>query len=245
MDELQKNEPEVVAKKTEAGTSPAIETKTEETTIGDALGKTENQTPKLVPEYALLKYKSDLKATQKALSDLQQSVENGAPKQEASRKVQALKEKYPDSSDFIDEFYSAMKAETDSEIESKVSEKTKPLTEREEAKRVDTIFGEQYEKTLAAMPEYKDVANKEVIKTLALDPRNANKTFAKILEEAYGHLITGKKTLETTRAGASKETIGEIDYKRAAKDTKYFQEVMADPQLKREYNENLAKRLQL
>jgi hypothetical protein len=94
------------------------------------------------------------------------------------------------------------------------------------------------------MPEYKNIANKDVIKSLSLDPKNANKTFAKILEDSYGHLITGKKTLEktTVRGGNSDSP---IDFNKAAKDMEYYKEIMANPELKKKYNESLTDRIKL
>ena len=106
------------------------------------------------------------------------------------------------------------------------------------------LFTEHFTKTMAEMPEYEKIVNRDVIKTLALDPRNANKTFAQIIESAYGHLITGKRTLETTKPGGGKEDTT-IDFNKARSNGEYFKEIMADPELKKQYNSEIEKRLKL
>lgn len=52
--------------------------------------------------------------------------------------------------------------------------------------RIDTQFWEAFNRTIATMPEYKDVVEPQIIKTLSLMPANANKTFAQIIIGAYG-----------------------------------------------------------
>ena len=90
-------------------------------------------------------------------------------------------------------------------------------------------------------PEFKAIANPEVIKSLAILPQNAKKTLSQILEETYGNAITGKRTIETTSPGGGKEP-EPLDIKRAEKDIEYFKEVMADPKKKAQYNEAMLKR---
>jgi hypothetical protein len=95
---------------------------------------------------------------------------------------------------------------------------------------------------MAEMPEYSAIVNKDVIKTLSLDPANQNKTFQQLIEETYGNALGGKRTLETTtpRGGKALES---VDFDRAKKDGKYLEEVLANPDTKKEYNEGLIGRL--
>ena len=215
----------------------------EEATIGNVLGKKEEKQAKLVPEAVLIEYKKENKELVKEIKELKKMVEDGATKKEVSATVSQLAAEYPESKEFIEKFYTAIRAEAEANIESKVSSKLKGFEEKENATRIEKIFNEHFEKTLEVMPEYKSLVNKEVIKSLSLDPKNANKTFPKILEEAYGHLVTGKKTLETTVPRGGKDTA--IDFNRAKNNQEYFKEIMADPELKRQYNDDLAKRLRL
>jgi hypothetical protein len=82
----------------------------------------------------------------------------------------------------------------------------------------------------------------EVIKTLSLDPKNSNKTISQLIEETYGNALPGKRSIEQNKPGGSKES-GEIDFDRAKKDGSYFKEIMADPGLKKKYNDNLIGRV--
>jgi hypothetical protein len=91
-------------------------------------------------------------------------------------------------------------------------------------------------------PEYKEVVNVEVIKALAFNPANANKTYKQLIEEAYGNAVTGRRTIETTTPrGGAKDT--KVDMRRAQSDSAYRHEVLADPELRKQYNEGLTDRV--
>jgi len=92
------------------------------------------------------------------------------------------------------------------------------------------------------MPEYKNVANKSVIKTLSLDPANSNKTFEQILEDVYGNSVTGKRTMETSTPRGGKDDTQTIDKSRLG-EKGYFNEIKGDPALKKKYNEGLIDRM--
>ena len=93
-------------------------------------------------------------------------------------------------------------------------------------------------------PEFKDVANVEVIKQMALNPANKDKTYSQLLEEAYGNALGGKRTIETTtpRGGADD---GKVDLERASRDQEYRKHVLATPELKKQYNEGIETRIGL
>lgn len=243
---------EVESKETEtAKTEAEVKGKTEtekEVTVGDALDNKEpKKEPKMVPEAVLIEAKRQTKAAQKALKDLQANIESGASSEEVNIDLDTIAAEYPDvDPNFLKKFAKAVSAQAKAEAKAETEEEIKPIKEKERAAEVDKIFTEHYDKTLDAMPEYKDIANKEVVKTLSLDPKNANKTFAQILELAYGHLVKGKRTLEKeVKPRGGKEDDTEIDMKKANADPAYFKEIMADPELKKQYNAGLAKRLQL
>ena len=94
------------------------------------------------------------------------------------------------------------------------------------------------------MPDFKGLADPDVIKTLSLDPKNANKTLTQIVEDTYGNFLTGRRTVETTTPRGGKEP-EKIDFARMTKDPSYYKEVMSDPDRKKEYNNNLHERLPL
>lgn len=230
-----------------AKVEPKVEAKAApEASVGELLqGKSEApKEQKMVPESALLEYKKENKEIWKELKKTQALVADGATKKEVAGSIEAIAEKHNVSKEFLKELSSVIKAEADAEVDEKVSSKLKPIQDKENASRIDKIFGEHYDKTLESMPEYKDIASRDVIKSLTLDPANANKTFAQLLENAYGHLVKGKRTIEAAKSRGGREP-AEVDFKRASSDSEYFKEVMADPALRKEYNANLSKRLRL
>jgi hypothetical protein len=210
--------------------------------VGDIFKGKDNK-GKVVPEATFLEEKKARKEAERKLKELEDA---GASKKEIKASLKEIAEKYDVDPDLMQSIVSAVKSEADADIDEKISSRIKPIEEKDKQEKIDKIFNEHYDKTLAEMPEYKNVANKTVIKSLTLDPANANKTFSQILEEAYGHLVkTTKKPIEGVRPkdGGAAETA--IDYARAKSDPEYFKEIMADPQQKAEYNKNLHKRLKL
>lgn len=212
----------------------------EETKLGDVF-KTDEKEVKVVPEAKFLEYKNTNKQLKRDLADLQRQIESGSNNKVISKDLKAIAEEHNIDVSFLQDFASAVKQEAEKDLEEKVSERLKPITDKQNSDRIEKIFSENFSKTIDAMPEFKDIANRDVIKTLALDPKNANKTFAQIIENAYGHLVTGKRTIESTKPQGGKSDTS-IDFSRASRDSSYFAEIMADPQLKKKYNENLGSR---
>lgn len=225
----------------EAVTPTANEGKTEEKSVGELLGdKTPTKEPRLVPESVLIEYKKNNKELAKKVAELQTTIEAGATQTEVTNDLKAIADQYGVDEKFLAEFARAVRSQAKAEVEDTI----KPFEEREKSAKVDKLFNEHYEKLMEAMPEYKDIANKDIIKALALKPENANKPFTAILEEAYGHLLSGKRTLEPTTPGGGKEDVS-VDFDRAKKDSNYFKEIMSDPNLKKQYNDSLTSRLKL
>jgi hypothetical protein len=238
-----KDAQEVESKETETVTEAVAETKVEavkEETVGEVLNP-EKKEPKLVPEAVLLEYKNANKELKRDLKELKTLIESGATKKVVSTDIKAIAEEHNVDIDFLEKLASALEARADE----KVSSKMKPLEEKERLSKINEVFEASYAKALEKMPEYKDIANKEVIKSLSLDPANQNKTWTQIIEGAYGHLIQGRKTFESSAPSGSKGDDQEVDFDKARKDSNYFNEVMASPTLKAKYNNGLAERLKL
>jgi signal transduction protein with GAF and PtsI domain len=208
-------------------------------TIGKVLDTEEKPAPKMVPEAALLDMKKDNKELRKELKELRTSIEEGATKAEVSEDIAAIGEKYGVDKTFLNELAATIRKEVGADTAAAI----KPLTANERANRIEKVFSEHFDKAMAEMPEFAGVVNRSVIKSLSLDPENANKTFAQLIDETYGKAIpAGKRTLETTtpRGGKSPDP---IDYDRAKSDQKYFAEIMSDPDRKKEYNQTLVDRI--
>jgi len=214
-----------------------------EETTGAALG-TETVQEKSVPLSTYLAMKRENKELTRQMKELQKSIEAGSSEREVSADLREIAQRHDVDESFLEDFANAVRAKTKKEVEDEVLSAIQPIQEAENAKKIDEAFNVHFEKAMEAMPEYKDIVNKDVIKSLSLDPRNAHTTFTKIIEEAYGHLATGKKTLETSTPGGSKDEITEIDYSKI-NNPDYFKEVMSNPVLRKKYNENLQNRIGL
>lgn len=124
----------------------------------------------------------------------------------------------------------------------KLAQKLEQIEKEGKVAKMEAAFAQGLAKALENAPEYKDIVNVNVIKALAFDPANANKTYRALLEEAYGNAVTGRRTVETTTPrGGAKDT--KLDRERAVKDADYRREVLADPELRKQYNEGLTDRV--
>lgn len=216
-----------------------------EETIGEVLNPGEaKKEAETVPLSALIDLKKTDKEQKKQIKELQKKLEDGVAAEQAAPDIDALVEEFPDlDPKFLKKFVALARAEAKKEAESEITNKLKPIREKETADALNARFETHYAKVIEAMPEYAKIANKEVIKTLSLSPKNANKTFTQIIEESYGHLVTGKRTVDASSPRAGKNDDAEVDAERAAKDPAYFKEVMSNPTLKQKYNEKMTDRL--
>jgi len=136
---------------------------------------------------------------------------------------------------------------SDTEKDPEVKELAKQLAEiQEKEKRAsrDAKLAAGLDKALETAPEFKDIANADVIKQMALNPANKDKTFVQLLEEAYGNALGGRRTIETTTPrGGAKDT--KVDIDRTKKDKEYLREVLSNPDMKKQYNESIQDRIGL
>lgn len=184
-------------------------------------------------ELFVLEKKSRAKV-ERELAALKQSIENGASQGEINSDIDAIADKYDVDKDFLEDLSSTIKKGFEDELSAK------QLVEQR-AKKFEKAFENAYSEALDRGPEFKTIANADVIKQLALLPQNAKKTLSQILEDTYGNALTGKRTIETTKPGGGKDP-EPLDFNRASKDTSYFLEVMADPKKKAQYNEAMLKK---
>jgi hypothetical protein len=219
--------------------TPVVETKKEET-ISELLGtKTEpvkSKEAKFVPEATFLEVKRELKA-------LKKSIDDGATKKEVSADIKSLAEKHNVDESFLEELSAIMRSSSKAELEEEIASKFAPLQAKERQEKINSAFEKAYAKAIGVTPEFEGIANKEVIKTLSLDPKNADKTFNQLIEESYGHLVTGKKTLDYS-SGSNRSDNTTVDMVRAKSDGEYRKKVLSDPVLKEQYNKDITSRLQ-
>jgi hypothetical protein len=236
-------------KKTEAEPAkPVEEKKPLEKTAGEIINdvdpverKAESK-PEMVPLSSLMEFKNENKDLKKAIKDLEKRVNDGEmSKADIKDDLSELAEEFDTDPKFVRKLSQILEARA----EKKADEKIKPILERdgkitkkERDELIDTAFQKEFNLRIERMPEYKDIVDADVIKALSLLPQNANKTFPQLIEEAYGRAVSGKRTIDPIKPGGGKDP-DPIDYARAKKDTKYFEEIMANKTLKDEYNKNM------
>ena len=125
-----------------------------------------------------------------------------------------------------------------SAAESRIAPRFKQIEEKEKAQKAEQVFETLFSKAIKENPEF-SVANKEVIKQLALNPRNANKTMPQIIEEAYGNAFTGRKTMEKDNNAAPEIT---NDFSQLSENE--LDELLSTPTGKKQYEDFLIKGLQ-
>lgn len=189
-----------------------------------------------------LELKKENKELKKSFKELEAKIADGASKGEVSEDIDALAEEFNVDKKFLTKLASTIKSQADKDTDEKYGSKLKSIEEKEMNERNNVAFNKAFENAMATLPEYKDLVDKEEIKKLSFDPLNKYKTFAQIIEDRYNSSLSGKKTVETTvQPGGGKEAAA-LDIAKARKDSKYFDEVMANPKLKAEYNEHMLKR---
>jgi hypothetical protein len=208
-----------------------------EATVGQVLHeKPEPETiPKARLDKEIARRKEAEARAENALAELsKRAASEGMSKAEITTDLQALANKHNIDPGFLNELAGSIKAQAEAGIE----ERLRPLAEREKQQKIDSAFNQGFTRALENMPDYKDIVNPAVIKTLSLDPSNANKTFSQLIEDTYGNALGGRKSIERTTPRGGNAS-GQLDYERANKDGDYFKEVMADPTLKKQYNDRM------
>lgn len=260
-----KNTPGAEEKKLNADGTPATEAKVEvkEPKVGEIIDEADKGTkkepkgdddaPKTVGLDKFLEEKKARKAAEKRLAELEAQGDD-IDAEDVSDAIDEIADEYKVDKGFLKKLKKALtpkstptkspKEKSEDDADDKVSSRLTALEQEKRQAEIDKAFDKHYAKALEIVPEYKDIANPEVIKELSLLPKNKDKTFSQIIEETYGKSVPGKKTIERTTPGGGKEP-EEIDFDRAVKDTKYYTEIMANPALKKKYNDGIEKRLRL
>lgn len=189
-----------------------------------------------------LEVKKQKKELQRELDALKSKIEDGDGS--VINDIDDIADEYGVDKSFLKKFEKSIRANMEKEFESKVSEKFKPIEQAEKMNEANKKFEVMFNQTLERMPEYANVIDKDSVRVLAFQKENATLNLPQLIEKMYGKSISGKKTIETTTPRGGKDP-QEIDFALAKKDNTYFNEIMADPDLKRKYNQNIENRLDL
>jgi|JI8StandDraft_1071087.scaffolds.fasta_scaffold00207_18 hypothetical protein len=222
--------------------TPIVQEQPKEPTVADLTPSDTKVTDKSVPLSVYLDTKTENKDLRKAVKDLEDKIAQGAQKVEISDDITALADKYKVDGNFLAELTAAAAEKARKVAAAEREAELQPLREAESKKKFDEAFDEHFSVAMGNVPEFAEVVNKSIIKTLAKDPSNASKTISQLIEEAYGNAVTGKRTVENTTPAGGKEP-ETIDYARASKDNTYLSTILSNPRLKAEYNKDLHRRI--
>jgi hypothetical protein len=205
-------------------------------TIAEIIGTEAKPEPKLVPEAAFLEEKRGRKDAEKTVRDLQKKIESGASDAQVSASLDEIADEFNVDKKFLNKLTAAIRKDVETESETRISAKLKPFEDNQRADQVQKVFTKAFDKAMTDMEDYKDIVNKDAIFALSLNPANASKTMAQLIEDTYGNAVSGKRSIEMTtpRGGAAS---GELDMARANSDPAYLDEVLKDPALKKQLDE--------
>lgn len=168
----------------------------------------------------------------KSSEDIKFDVKSLAQKHDISEEV---------LSDILNASYNLTKDKVKAELE---QEFTPKLAEFENIKRdkerqeFETKFSIVLEQSLADMPEYSNLVDKEDLKQWVKSGQYSKLTLPQLIEQKYGKFVVGKKTIETSHASKQVES---IDTSKPLSDEQYLK-LDTDPNLKKEWAEGLIER---
>lgn len=241
-EEVKETEVEQEGETTEVTTEVETTTETKGKTMEEILGDKPTKSSGTVPLATFLDIKKEKKAAEDRVRELEGQIAKGGDTKEARAELKSIAEEYDVDPVFLEKLSSAIYAQAEQKAEERINSKLGPLEAKERESKIDKAFNEHYENVMAELPEYSNVVNKDIIKTLSLLPENSKKTFPQIIEETYGKTVTGKKTLENGTPRGGKNAALEMN---RINEPGYFKEIMADPKLKEEYNKGLSQRINL
>lgn len=242
-EEVKNNQAPEVKKEVEKTIENPVENPTEEKPLAEVLQpEAPKEKPESVPLEVLKMSRKENSELKQKLKELEDKISSGANNKEVSEDIDAIADEYQVDKSFLKKVENSIRAKLEKDVEDKIHQTLKPIEDEKNARKRDEILEQHLNEVLENKPDFKGIANKEVIKALAVLPQNKNKTLSQLLEETYGNALGGKRTIETTTPRGGKE-ITEIDFDKARQDPEYFREIKSNPDLLKKYNDGLPQRI--
>jgi hypothetical protein len=185
---------------------------------------------------------AELKELREKVREIEESRYDGVSEKEIKSSLDDLSEEYNVDKDFLKKQSKILKEELRAEMQDDFKKTLEPLTRQQKEKEYVETATIYFNNALERMPEFKGIAQLQTILDLGKLEKNQQKTVSQLIEETFGSAITGKKTIESSTVRGTVEPT-EVDYAKAKTDSEYFKEVMANPVLKKKYNDGLAQRV--
>lgn len=144
-------------------------------------------------------------------------------------------------SDILNASYNMTKEKVKSELE---QEFTPQLAELDKIKRdkekqdFETKFNNLVDASIAEMPEYANLVDKDDLKQWVKSGQYSKLTLPQLIEQKYGKFVVGKKTLESSHAS---KQIEKPDTSKPLTDDQYLK-LDTDPELRKEWAGSLIER---
>lgn len=188
---------------------------------------------KTVPLSTFLDLKSEMK-------ELKESLKVG----QGNQALEELAQEYDVDVDFMRKLANTIQQENAKEIQAKYDPIIKKQEEETRLKEQNNLFDKVFEQAKKSYTDISDVINKEIIKDMALNPKNANKTVKELIKEVYGGVMnktdeSPAPSFEKVQARASKES--GLDFGNLSLED--HNAIAADPKLKKAYGDWVVKNI--
>lgn len=160
-------------------------------------------------------------------------------KNETSSSLRELADKYDVDQDFLAEFAEGVAAKAKEEVEKKYEPLIKQQADERRLEKQEQMFNAVFEKALASQPEHiAKVVNKDVIKRLAFDDVNGDKSVRQLIKDVYGNVpeqvdSRPSPSFEKASTGTRKDT--NIDFNNLSPED--HDTIANDPKLRAEYGD--------
>jgi hypothetical protein len=131
-----------------------------------------------------------------------------------------------------------VKAELEKEFMPKLAEMEQIKREKEQ-QEFNNKFNSMVEQSLAEMPEYVGLVDKDDLKQWVKSGQYSKLTLPQLIEQKYSKFVVGKKTIESSHASKQVE---KADVSKPLTQEQYLQ-LDNDPELRKEWAESLTERL--
>lgn len=175
----------------------------------------------------------------KELSDLKKQ---NLSSSERDASIEAIANEYDVDLVFANKLADAITAKATKEVQKQYE----PLVQKQKQAETDKMFDSVYGKAIESMPEYAGIANKDVVKKLALDPSNKKKTVKQIMKEVYGSVVDRidaqpGQSFEAPRA--KNRNVNDLDFGNLSAEDHDL--IASDPKLRAQYGDWMVKNMNL
>lgn len=188
----------------------------------------------VVPLSKYMEEKRERKALEARIAELE-SVKS-KPTSEDLRKLADEHGADPELLEALEKRWGTKQA-TEKVVDPELKKELEEIKQEQQKEKTEKIFNSLWDKAMEVAPEYKGVADKNVLRQLSFLPENRHLTLSGLMEKVYGGVVKGNKTIETVRPSGKEKGVSDIDFKKMSDSD--WEVVKENPELKKKYNEYL------